>query len=65
MTESELLYALRDVKTMPELDALRQDTFNVMEAAGKRAGENAFKNVQSAFISAKNRLQRIPLCDRT
>jgi hypothetical protein len=65
MTESELFDKLRDVKTMPELDALRLDVVTVMTEAGKRGGENAFKNVQNEFIRAKNRLQRIPLRDRT
>ena len=65
MSESELLDALRNVKTMPELDDLRLETIKKMMEAGKRSGEHAFKNIQTEFIRAKNRLQRIPLRDRT
>ncbi len=61
MTEQELLNELKSVQTMPELDALRTDTVEAMEADG--SGET-FERVQGEFIKAKNRLQRVPLSQR-
>jgi hypothetical protein len=45
---------LREVKTMPELDALRPEVLSVMNGGD-------FNKAQKAFIKAKNRLKRIPL----
>ena len=61
MTETELLEKLQSVQTMPELDALRRDTFTAMEADGT---EETFNRVQGAFRKAKNRLQRVPWSER-
>jgi len=52
---------LKNVKTMPELDALRLETVQEM----RNLGVERYRGVQVAFIKAKNRLQRIPLRDRT
>lgn len=52
---------LKNVKTMPELDALRGEVVAQMESGG----EAEFKEAQKAFIKAINRLKRIPLKDRT
>lgn len=62
MTESELLTKLKDVQTMPDLDALRPDTVKAMQADGTK---ETFDRVQGAFRKAKNRLRRIPLSQRT
>ena len=56
---------LKAVKTMPELDAMRVEVVAAMTEAGKERGQDGFKEVQNAFIKAKNRLTRIPLRDRT
>lgn len=53
---------LAAAKTMPELDALRRETIAAMSEAD---GQESFERVQKAFIQAKNRLQRVPLKDRT
>jgi hypothetical protein len=58
---STILDKLKAVKTMPELDALRGETVDAM----RDAGLTGYAKVQMAFIKAKNRLQRIPLKDRT
>ena len=62
MSESDILSKLKSVQTMPELDELRQETVKAMEADGTNT---TFVRVQKAFISAKNRLQRIPWTERT
>jgi hypothetical protein len=51
---------LKEVKTMPDLDALRGEVVKQMESGG----EAEFLAAQKAFIKAKNRLKRIPLKDR-
>lgn len=61
MTEAELLQKLRAVQTMPELDALRQETVQAMMSDQDEA---TFARVQGAFRKAKNRLRRIPLAQR-
>lgn len=62
---SNIFEKLEAARTMPELDALRQETFAAMEAAGVAQGAPGFEAVQKAFIKAKNRLKRIPRKDRT
>jgi hypothetical protein len=57
----DIFEKLAAVTTMPELDALRGETVDAM----KDAGVTGLARVQEAFIRAKNRLQRIPLRDRT
>jgi hypothetical protein len=52
---------IRDTKTMPELNALRTETAEAMMTGGKAV----FDRVQGEFRKAKNRLQRVPLRDRT
>ena len=62
MSETEeLLRKLIIVRTMPKLDALRDETARVMMAHDK----TQFHTVQNAFRKAKNRLKRIPIKDRT
>lgn len=62
MNEAEVLKALKTVKTMPELDALRLDCVR----AGEESGDiEVARRIQRAFIKAKNRLQRIPLSERS
>ena len=51
---------IKAAKTMPELDALRQETADAMMSGG----EETFKLVQNAFRKAKNKLRRIPLSQR-
>ena len=57
-----ILDKLLEVKTMPELDALRIETVEAMQADGT---SETFESVQNAFIKAKNRLRRIPLSQRS
>jgi len=56
----ELIKKLSAVKTMPELDALREETVKAMMGGT----EKTFVSIQAAFRKAKNRLERIPLRDR-
>ena len=56
----EIVQKIREVKTMPELDALRLETVKAM----KELGQEGFRSIQKEFIKAKNRLRRIPLKDR-
>lgn len=58
----ELLQRLKEVKTMPNLDAMRLECVRVGEASGS---VEVARRIQKAFIKAKNRLQRVPLRDRT
>lgn len=58
---NDIIQKLENVKTMPELDALRHETVKAMESGNK---EN-FETIQNAFRKAKNRLRRIPLRERT
>ena len=51
---------INQVKTMPELDALRGETVEAMQSGGKEA----FELVQNAFRKKKNKLNRIPLSQR-
>lgn len=53
---------LKRVATMPELDAMRVEVVKAMQSDGT---EETFTRIQKAFVSAKNRLQRIPLRERT
>lgn len=62
MGNSELIEKLRNVKTMPELDALRLETVKAMQEDGT---QETFERIQKEFRKAKNRLRRIPLKDRT
>jgi len=57
----EIIEKLANVKTMPELDALREEVVERMIGHG----EETFHKVQDAFRKAKNRLNRIPLKERT
>lgn len=59
---TEIIEKLRNVKTMPELDALRMETVSAMQADGTK---ETFERVQGEFRKAKNRLRRIPWKDRT
>lgn len=52
---------LKATKTMPELDALRMDCVRTGEASGS---VDMARQIQQAFIKAKNRLERIPLSQR-
>ena len=52
---------IRNVKTMPELDALRTETAKAMMTGGKAV----FDRVQGEFRKAKNKLRRVPLSQRT
>ena len=57
----EILKKLSEVKTMPELDSMREEVAKAMIGHG----EDVFHKVQDAFRKAKNRVKRIPLRDRT
>ena len=57
----EIVQRIREVKTMPELDALRMETVKAM----KEAGQEGFRSIQNEFIKSKNRLHRIRLRDRS
>jgi hypothetical protein len=57
----DIIGRLKQVKTTPELDALRRETFEAMESDGS---DETFERVQGEFIKAKNRLRRIPLSQR-
>ena len=46
---------------MPELDALRIAVVRATEACSTT---DEMREIQTAFIKAKNRLRRIPLADR-
>jgi len=56
-----MIQELRDVKTMPGLNNLRGKTFEAMGSGSKET----FDLVQGEFRKAKNRLERIPLSQRT
>lgn len=62
MTKDELIGRLKSVKTKPELDALRMEVVDAIHSEGT---EEAFDQLQGAFIKAVHRLRRIPLRDRT
>jgi len=57
----EIKEKLANVKTMPELDALRIETIKAMNAGGS---SEIFYKIQKHFIKAKNRLKRIPVAQR-
>ena len=57
----ETIRKLSQIKTMPELDVMREEVAKTMMSGG----EEVFHKVQDAFRKAKNRLQRVPLRDRT
>lgn len=61
MNIEKTIQEIKDVKSMPELDALRTLTVEVMMSGGKEV----FERVQKEFIRSKNKLKRIPLKDRT
>lgn len=66
MNVQDLLKRLASVQTMPELDAMRMEVVTAMKAhEGQPDAQEHFDRVQRAFIKAKNRLQHIPLRDRT
>ncbi len=58
----EIIQKLKQIKTIPELDALRVETVKAMMRGGNK---EIFYSIQKEFIKAKNRLLRIPLKDRT
>lgn len=58
----DVLTRIETVQTMPELDALRTEVVQAIHAGGT---EEAFDRLQGAFIKAKNRLERIPMSERT
>lgn len=62
MSQAELLKRLRSVQNMAELDALRLTCVRVGEASGS---VEVAREIQKAFIKAKNRLNRIPWAERT
>lgn len=57
-----IIEKLANVQTMPELDSMRMEVLKAMKADGT---QETFKKIQQHFIRAKNRLQRIPLSERT
>ncbi len=57
----EILKRLKDVQTMPHLDAMRTE----VAAAMIGHGEETFHEIQDAFRAAKNRLRRVPLSERS
>lgn len=61
MENGDVIERLKTVQTMRELDAMRGEVVKAMEADGT---EWTFYRVKKAFISAKNRLERIPLRNR-
>lgn len=61
MNDQTIFDDLRNVKTMPELDAMRVRVVDAM----KNAGPGGWSKVQKAFLSAKNRLRRIPISERS
>ena len=56
----EIIQKIKEVKTMPELDALRIETVKVMQVNVPN-----YRIIQKEFIKSKNRLLRIPLLKRT
>lgn len=58
----EILKELANVKTMPELDELRIKTVKAMQSDGT---PETFYKIQKAFKKAKNKLQRVPMSERT
>ena len=58
---NDIFNRINSVKTMPELDAIRPEVVQAMEEGGK----DRFESVQTAFRKKKNKLQRIPLAERT
>ena len=58
----EIIRKLSEAKTMPELDAMREEVAEIMLTG---TGGEVFHQVQEAFRGAKNRLKRIPLRERT
>lgn len=58
----EIIQKIQNVKTLPELNALRLETVTAMKEGGD---QGKFYHIQKEFIKAKNRLKRIPLKDRT
>ena len=58
----DIVQKLRNVRTIPELDALRRETVKAMMAKGDK---ETFYSIQKEFRKIKNKLLRIPLRDRT
>jgi len=52
---SDIFEKLKDVKTRSELDAMRVEVVEAMQADGTK---QTFESVQDAFIKAKNRVRR-------
>jgi len=61
MTAQQIITKIQATTTMPKLDELRTEVAEAMISGGP----DTFAVVQGAFRKAKNRLKRIPLCDRT
>lgn len=59
---SDLIGRLRNVKTMPELDAMRVEVVREIRRIGT---DEAFEKIRGEFMKAGNRLRRIPLKDRS
>jgi len=57
----DIIEKLQKVKTMPDLDDMREEIAKEMIGHG----EANFHKVQNALRAAKNRLDRIPLRDRS
>lgn len=62
MDAEQMLKRLKIVQAMPELNSMRVEVVEAMQSDGT---SETFYKVQQAFIKAKNRLERIPLRDRT
>lgn len=56
----ELIQKIKECKTMPELDDMRLE----LVTAGS-GDQETFKKLQDAFKSQKNKLNRVPLSERT
>jgi hypothetical protein len=61
MSAGDVMERLKTVKTMPELNAMRLDCVRAGEASGS---VEVARQIQQAFIKAKNRLERIPWRER-
>ena len=59
--DNEIVKKLRAVKTIPKLNELRMETVKAMQEDGNKK----FYSIQKEFTKARNRLERIPLRDRT
>lgn len=57
----KLINKIENCKTMPELDSLRMECVRF----GKENGTEGFLKIQKVFIKQKNKLQRVPLSERS